>query len=137
MSSEEPSRTAVVIEDDDDVRDLLHTVLTGVGFKVHTAPAGLAGVQMVRRLLPDVVTLDMGLPDIDGFEVARRIRSFSSTLIVMLTARSDAADEARGLEVGADAYLRKPFRPSELRKRIEDGLGRRLQLGANGAANQA
>lgn len=132
MSTKEPSRTAVVIEDDDDVRDLLHTVLTGSGFKVHTAPAGLAGVQMVRRLQPDVVTLDVGLPDIDGFEVARRIRDFSSTLIVMLTARSDAADEARGLESGADAYLHKPFRPSELRKRIEEGLGNRLQPGPNG-----
>ncbi|MBG6184319.1 DNA-binding response OmpR family regulator [Arthrobacter sp. CAN_A214] len=131
MSRKEPFRTAVVIEDDDDVRDLLHTVLTGAGFRVHTAPAGLAGVQMVRRLLPDVVTLDVGLPDIDGFEVARRIRCFSSTLIVMLTARSDPADEARGLEAGADGYLLKPFRPSELRTRIEEGLGRRLQPGLN------
>ncbi|WP_049822192.1 response regulator transcription factor [Arthrobacter sp. H41] len=131
MPRNEPFRTAVVIEDDDDVRDLLHTVLTGSGFRVHTAPAGLAGVQMVRRLQPDVVTLDVGLPDIDGFEVARRIRDFSSTLIVMLTARSDA-DEARGLEAGADAYLHKPFRPSELRMRIEEGLGRRLQSGPNG-----
>ncbi|WP_051476525.1 response regulator [Arthrobacter sp. Br18] len=131
MFSEEPSRSAVVIEDDDDVRDLLHTVLTGAGFKVHTAPAGLAGVQMVRRLLPDVVTLDVGLPDIDGFEVARRIRGFSSTLIVMLTARSDPADEARGVAAGADGYLRKPFRPSELRNHIEEGLSRRLGPGLN------
>ncbi|MBG6218382.1 DNA-binding response OmpR family regulator [Arthrobacter sp. CAN_A6] len=131
MSRKEPFRTAVVIEDDDDVRDLLHTVLTGAGFRVHTAPAGLAGVQMVRRLLPDVVTLDVGLPDIDGFEVARRIRCFSSTLIVMLTARSDPADEARGLEAGADGYLHKPFRPSELRTRIEEGLECRLQPGLN------
>ncbi|THJ67405.1 response regulator [Arthrobacter echini] len=115
-------RTAVVIEDDDDVRDLIHTVLTGSGFRVHTAPAGLAGVEMVRRLAPDVVTLDVGLPDIDGFEVAARIRRFSSTFIVILTARTDPADEQRGIEAGADRYLRKPFRPAELRAHIQEGV---------------
>lgn len=118
MPSKETSRTAVVIEDDDDVRDLLHTVLTGSGFRVHTAPAGLAGVEMVRRLMPDVVTLDVGLPDIDGFEVAVRIRRFSPTFIVMLTARADPSDEKRA---GADRYLRKPFRPAELRRHIREG----------------
>ena len=122
MPTKEPSRTAVVIEDDDDVRDLLHTVLTGSGFLVHTAPAGLAGVEMVRRLMPDVVTLDVGLPDIDGFEVAERIRRFSTTFIVMLTARTAPSDEKRGFEVGADRYLRKPFRPAELRRHIQEGM---------------
>ena len=122
MTTPDSPRTAVVIEDDDDVRDLLHTVLTGSGFRVHTAPAGLAGVEMVRRLRPDVVTLDVGLPDIDGFEVAGRIRRFSATFIVMLTARADPSDEKRGYEAGADRYLRKPFRPAELRRHIQEGL---------------
>lgn len=121
MSSMEHTRAAVVIEDDDDVRDLLHAVLTGSGFLVHTAPAGLAGVEMVRRFMPDVVTLDVGLPDIDGFEVAERIRRFSSTFIVMLTARTDWSDEQRGMDAGADRYLRKPFRPAELRRHIQEG----------------
>ncbi|WP_052274271.1 response regulator transcription factor [Arthrobacter sp. L77] len=122
MTTPDSPRTAVVIEDDDDVRDLLHTVLTGSGFRVHTAPAGLAGVEMVRRLRPDVVTLDVGLPDIDGFEVAGRIRRFSTTFIVMLTARADPSDEKRGYDAGADRYLRKPFRPAELRRHIQEGL---------------
>ena len=122
MTTTDTPRTAVVIEDDDDVRDLLHPVLTGAGFRVHTAPAGLAGVEMVRRLRPDVVTLDVGLPDIDGFEVAARIRRFSTTFIVMLTARADPSDEKRGYDAGADRYLRKPFRPAELRRHIQDGL---------------
>ena len=122
MPTPEPSRTAVVIEDDDDVRDLLHTVLTTSGFLVHTAPAGLAGVEMVRRLMPDVVTLDVGLPDIDGYEVAQRIRRFSTTFIVMLTARADTGDQQRGHEAGADRYLIKPFRPAELRRHIQEGL---------------
>lgn len=122
MPSMDPTRTAVVIEDDDDVRDLLHTVLTASGFRVHTAPAGLAGVEMVRRLTPDVVTLDVGLPDIDGYEVAQRIRRFSATFIVMLTARADAADQQRGLDSGADRYMKKPFRPAELRRHIQAGI---------------
>lgn len=122
MPSKDPIRTAVVIEDDDDVRDLLHTVLTSSGFRVHTAPAGMAGVEMVRRLMPDVVTLDVGLPDIDGYEVAERIRRFSATFIVMLTARTDAVDQQRGLDAGADRYLRKPFRPAELRRHLQDGM---------------
>ncbi len=121
MTTTEPSRAAVVIEDDDDVRDLLHAVLTGSGFRVHTAPAGLAGVEMVRQLMPDIVTLDVGLPDIDGFEVARRIRRFSSTYILIITARTSAADEERGVEAGADGYIRKPFRPAELRRHILEG----------------
>ena len=118
MPSMEPSRAAVVIEDDDDVRDLLHAVLTGSGFLVHTAPAGIAGVEMVRQLMPDVVTLDIGLPDIDGFEVARRIRRFSATFILMITARAGDGDEERGLAVGADGYIRKPFRPADLREHL-------------------
>jgi DNA-binding response OmpR family regulator len=122
MPVKEHSRTAVVIEDDDDVRDLLHAVLTGSGFCVHTAPAGIAGVEMVRRLMPDVVTLDVGLPDIDGFEVAERIRRFSNTFIVMLTARTALSDEQRGFEAGADRYLRKPFRPAVLRRHIQEGM---------------
>ncbi|MBG6224908.1 DNA-binding response OmpR family regulator [Arthrobacter sp. CAN_A2] len=122
MTATDLPRTAVVIEDDDDVRDLLHTVLTGSGFRVHTAPAGLAGVEMVRRIRPDVVTLDVGLPDIDGFEVAGRIRRFSTTFIVMLTARADPSDEKRGYDAGADRYLRKPFRPADLRRHIQEGL---------------
>jgi DNA-binding response OmpR family regulator len=122
MPTSDQSRTAVVIEDDDDVRDLLHTVLTGSGYRVHTAPAGLAGVEMVRRLMPDVVTLDVGLPDIDGFEVAERIRRFSTTFIVMLTARTDPSDEERGFQAGADRYLRKPFRPAELRRHLQEGV---------------
>ncbi|WP_049830242.1 response regulator transcription factor [Arthrobacter sp. RIT-PI-e] len=118
MPSMEPSRAAVVIEDDDDVRDLLHAVLPGSGFLVHTAPAGIAGVEMVRQLMPDIVTLDVGLPDIDGFEVAQRIRRFSTTFILMITARTGDGDEERGRAAGADGYIRKPFRPAELREHL-------------------
>jgi DNA-binding response OmpR family regulator len=73
---------------------------------------------MAKSLNPDVITLDLGLPDIDGFEVSRQIREFSDAYIVMLTARTEELDTLIGLESGADDYLTKPFRPRELRARV-------------------
>lgn len=111
-------RVAVIVEDDQDIRELISVILNQAGFKVHTAGNGADGVEAVRTHHPDIVTLDLGLPDIDGFEVARRIRLFSDTYIVMLTGRADEMDTLLGLETGADDYLTKPFRPRELRARI-------------------
>jgi two-component system, OmpR family, response regulator len=109
---------AVVIEDDDDVRNLLEGVLTQAGFEVHTAVDGRAGVEVVRSKQANVVTLDIGLPDIDGFEVLRRIRNFSNAYIVMLTGRTEEPDLLSALNAGADDYIAKPFRPRELRARV-------------------
>jgi DNA-binding response OmpR family regulator len=109
---------AVVIEDDDDVRNLLEGVLTQAGFEVHTAVDGRAGVEVVRSKQANVVTLDIGLPDIDGFEVLRRIRNFSNAYVVMLTGRTDEPDLLSALNAGADDYIAKPFRPRELRARV-------------------
>jgi len=117
-------RTAVIVEDDPDVRDLLDVVLTQAGFVTATAGSGLEGVELVRRTDPLVTTLDVGLPDIDGFEVCRRIRAVSDTYVVMLTARADEIDALMGLDAGADDYQTKPFRPRELRARIEAMLRR-------------
>ena len=110
---------AVVIEDDADMRNLLRAVLEQAGFAVYTAASGLEGVDLVRRRLPRVVTVDVGLPDIDGFEVLRRIRPFSAARAVMLTGRAGEADIEEALHCGADEYITKPFRPRELRTRIE------------------
>lgn len=109
---------AVVIEDDADVRNLLEGVLTQAGFEVHTAVDGRAGVEVVRAKQANVVTLDIGLPDIDGFEVLRRIRNFSNAYVVMLTGRTDEPDLLSALNAGADDYIAKPFRPRELRARV-------------------
>ncbi|MFE7404751.1 response regulator [Isoptericola sp. NPDC057559] len=117
-------RTAVIVEDDPDVRDLLDVVLTQAGFATATAGSGLEGVELVRRTDPLVTTLDVSLPDIDGFEVCRRIRTVSDTYVVMLTARTDEIDALMGLDAGADDYQTKPFRPRELRARIEAMLRR-------------
>lgn len=112
------ARVGLVIEDDHDIRELVRTVLTQAGFDVSVASGGAEGVLMAKSLNPDVITLDLGLPDIDGFEVSRQIREFSDAYIVMLTARTEELDTLIGLESGADDYLTKPFRPRELRARV-------------------
>jgi DNA-binding response OmpR family regulator len=119
-----PTRGVVIVEDDPDVRRLLEMVLRPAGFETHSAATGLEGVDLARETDPIVVTLDISLPDIDGFEVARRIRTFSDAYIIMLTARVDEIDALMGLESGADDYITKPFRPRELRARIEAMLRR-------------
>ncbi|RWZ68441.1 response regulator transcription factor [Labedella populi] len=117
-------RLAVIIEDDPDIRGLLETVLSQAGFETVSADNGIDGVAAVRQFSPVVTTLDVSLPGIDGFEAAKRIRAFSNTYIVMLTARDEEIDALQGLESGADDYVTKPFRPRELRARIEAMLRR-------------
>ncbi|WP_343899968.1 response regulator transcription factor [Arthrobacter rhombi] len=120
-------RVAVVVEDDEDIRGLLEAVLLQSGFEVHQTGSGVTGVELVGQQDPELVTLDLGLPDIDGFEVARRIRRSSDAHIVMLTARTDEIDTVLGLETGADDYLTKPFSPRELRARVEAIMRRRAR----------
>lgn len=117
-------RSAVVIEDEADIRRLLETTLSQAGFAVHSASSGREGIALVRAVDPTVTTLDIALPDIDGFEVARQLRAFSGTYLVMLTGRAEEIDTLLGLEAGADDYVTKPFRPRELRARIEAMLRR-------------
>lgn len=124
-------RVAVIIEDDQDIRELISVILNQSGFEVHAANTGAAGVEAVRANNPAVVTLDLGLPDIDGFEVARQIRLFSDAYIIMLTGRADEMDTLLGLETGADDYLTKPFRPRELRARIS-AMMRRPRFSSEG-----
>jgi len=111
-------RVALVIEDDGDIRQLLEVVLRQGGFAVHSAGTATEGVRLAEEVAPDVITLDVGLPDFDGFEAARRIRLVSDAYIVMLTAQGEEVDTLLGLEAGADDYIVKPFRPRELRARI-------------------
>lgn len=123
-ASLDENRVAVVIEDEADIRQLLSDVLESAGFVVYAAASGLEGIERVRVYQPVVTTLDVSMPGIDGFETAKRIRAISSTYIVMLTARSEEIDALQGLESGADDYITKPFRPRELRARIEAMLRR-------------
>ncbi|MER7797040.1 response regulator transcription factor [Microbacterium sp. NPDC096154] len=120
----ESPRVAVVIEDDPDIRGLLTEVLTQGGFDVRAAANGIDGIALVREHDPVVTTLDISMPGIDGFETAKRVREISPTYLVMLSARSEEIDVLQGLQAGADDYITKPFRPRELRARIEAMLRR-------------
>jgi two-component system OmpR family response regulator len=115
---------AVVVEDDDDIRTTLTEVLQQSGFAVHSTASGVAGVDAVREHNPDIVTMDVGLPDFDGIEASRRIRTFSDAYLIIVSGRVDEADTLMGFEAGADDYLTKPFRPRELRARIAAMLRR-------------
>ncbi|MGC5169721.1 response regulator transcription factor [Micromonospora sp. DT81.3] len=130
-------RVAVIIEDEPDIRSLLADVLEQAGFVVHTAGSGLDGIELVRRHDPIVTTLDVSMPGMDGFETAKRIRAFSHTYLIMLTARADEIDTLQGLQSGADDYVTKPFRPRELRARIEAMLRRPRAMDVSGAENGA
>ena len=137
MGTGEERRVAVVIEDEVDIRHLLEEVLQQAGFQVIATGNGPDGLEAVRTHSPVVVTLDVNMPGMDGFEVARRIRAFSDTYIVMLTALQEEIDTLEGLRAGADDYLTKPFRPRELRARIEAMLRRPRAVASAGATEAA
>lgn len=112
------TRRALVVEDDEDVRELIGFALTSQGFEVCSVDSGQAALELVRSLDPDLVTLDLGLPGIDGIETCRRIRQHTDAYVVMITGRDDEIDRLLGLETGADDYLAKPFNVRELRARV-------------------
>ncbi|GAA1146350.1 response regulator transcription factor [Nocardioides aquiterrae] len=115
---------AVIIEDDPDVRDLIDIVLTQSGFRTVVTENGPEGVDAVRQHNPLITTLDVNMPGMDGFAVAKRLREFSNTYLIMITALADEIDVVQGFEAGADDYLVKPFRPRELRARADSMLRR-------------
>ena len=119
---------AVVVDDDDDIRTSLTEVLLQSGFAVHATASGLEGVEAMREHNPVIVTMDVGLPDFDGIEASRRIRTFSDAYLIIVLGRVEEADALMGFEAGADDYLTKPFRPRELRARIAAMLRRPRQL---------
>jgi two-component system OmpR family response regulator len=121
-------RRALVVEDDEDIRALIEFTLVQQGFQVIAVDSGLAGVEAVRAHQPDLVTLDLGLPGIDGIEACRRIREISDAYIVMITARDDEIDRLLGLETGADDFIAKPFSARELKARV-NAMFRRPRTG--------
>lgn len=120
---------ALVVEDDPDISSALVETLEGAGFRVTSARDGRAAVGVAAADPPDLVTLDLTLPHMDGIEVCRRIRETSDCYIVIVSARSDEVDKLIGLEVGADDFVLKPFSPRELRARVA-ALFRRPRSGA-------
>ncbi len=120
----------LVVEDDTPVRNLIVTTLKTHEYKYHTAINGAEAVMVASSHNPDVVFLDLGLPDMDGIDVIRRIRSWSNMPIIVISARSDDADKIEALDAGADDYLTKPFSVEELLARLRVTI-RRLSLMSN------
>jgi two-component system response regulator ResD len=126
----------LIIEDEEGIIHLLNLYLKDAGFDVVIAKDGADGLALHSRTHPDLVILDIMLPALDGFEVCRRIRSWSNTPILMLTARGDEEDRIQGLDLGADDYLVKPFSPRELVSRVRAILRRvENQEGAQATIN--
>ncbi|OQX95516.1 DNA-binding response regulator [candidate division KSB1 bacterium 4572_119] len=117
-------KSILVIDDDEKLNKLLKDYLTKFGFKVTTVIHPDDGLELLEKELPDIIILDIMLPDKDGFEVCKEIRKTHSVPILMLTARGEVTDRIVGLELGADDYLPKPFEPRELAARIQSILRR-------------
>ncbi len=119
---------ALVVDDDPDIADLVVMVLEGLEMDVSVATTGEEALALARERQPDLVTLDLTLPDVDGTEICAQLRRFTDAYIVMITGRDAETDRLIGLEVGADEYLAKPFSPRELRARAS-ALLRRTRSG--------
>lgn len=118
----------LLVDDEAPIIELVRGYLEREGMEVIAATDGEAGLELIRDRSPDVVVLDVMLPGLDGFEVLRRVRTFSDAYVIMLTARTEEIDRIVGLSVGADDYLAKPFSPRELVARIK-ALQRRPRAG--------
>jgi len=121
------AREVLVVEDEPDIRRLVVLHLEREGFRCRTATTGSDALREVKAAAPDLVVLDLMLPEVDGLEVCRRLRRDASTAgipIIMLTAKSDEVDRVVGLEIGADDYVGKPFSPKELVARVRAVLRR-------------
>ncbi len=116
--------TILVVDDEPPIVELLSGYLQREGWQVESAGDGIAALDTIRRIDPDVVVLDVMLPGLDGVEVCRRLRLFSDAYVLMLTARGEEIDRIVGLTVGADDYLVKPFSPREVVARIRALLRR-------------
>ncbi len=120
-----PEARLVVVDDEPNIRELLSTSLRFAGFEVHAAADGQGALQLVRDLEPDLVVLDVMLPDMDGFTVTRRMRETGRhTPVLFLTAKDDTQDKVQGLTVGGDDYVTKPFSLEEVVARIRAVLRR-------------
>jgi len=117
-----PDPVVVLIEDEAQIRRFLRATLTGQGYRLFEATTGADGLVEVASRQPDVVIVDLGLPDLDGLEVIRRLREWSAVPVIVLSARGQERDKVTALDAGADDYVSKPFGAEELLARIRVAL---------------
>ncbi len=127
----------LVVEDDSPVRNLMVTTLKTHDYRFLTAPKGEDAIMLASSHNPDVIFLDLGLPDMDGVEVIRRIRSWSNLPIIVISARSEDTDKIEALDAGADDYLTKPFSVEELLARLRVTLRRLAMMNPDGATDKS
>src|SRR5437764_2645263 len=127
--------TVLLVEDERQLRELVRSYLERAGFMVLSTGSGAEAISMFGSAAPDLVVLDLGLPDVPGEAVAREVRAAGTTPVLMLTARSSEEDRIAGLELGADDYVTKPFSPRELVLRVQAILRRGGPAAAQGLAS--
>lgn len=129
-------RTILVVDDEVRITQLVRDYLVHAGYAALTASDGRSALALYRAEKPDLVVLDLGLPEIDGLDVARELRKLGNTPIIMLTARAEETDKLIGLELGADDYITKPFSPKELVARVRAVLRRVDNVSTQGQVMQ-
>ena len=123
-----PKYSVLLIEDEENIRSFISTTLKGQGYKITTAASGKEGLHLCASLCPDIVLLDLGLPDMDGMDVIGKLREWSSIPIIVISARNHEQENAKALDLGADDYITKPFGTVELMARIRTSLRHSSQL---------
>ncbi len=134
-AAEQRPRKLLVVDDEDSILELIRVGMQYEGFQVEQVGTGYAALDLAQRFRPDVIVLDLVLPDLDGMDVCKRLRSTEATAdipIIMLTARDEVRDRVAGLESGADDYLVKPFKFEELLARVKALLRRQQRAVASG-----
>ena len=131
-----PNETILVVDDEANIRDLARLYLEKDGYKVILAQDGAQALKLVQENEMALIVLDLMLPEVDGWEVCRRVRADSNVPILMLTARDDDIDKIVGLEMGADDYLTKPFNPRELVARVRAILRRTIGSASGSAGDE-
>ena len=117
----------LVVEDDNDISNMLKIYFSGLGYDVDVAPRGAEALEKTRQVLPHLIVLDIMLPDIDGYEVCRNLRTSTRTShipVIFLTQKDERSDRLQGLELGADDYITKPFDIEELKLRVQGAIRR-------------
>ena len=125
----------LIIEDEKNICDFISKTLTSHGYRVNCATTGKEALSLASSLCPDIFLLDLGLPDMDGMEILKKIREWSATPVIIVSARGEEADKVEALDFGADDYICKPFGTSELLARIRTALRHSMKNAGTAAAS--